>query len=195
MPIYIRNNELKGDVTVEGHTAATVSDPEYKYVSIRRYDLAEQAADGLVPDGAEAPGGGGTVDDVVVDGRIITGDAAISGGTTVLAWARVDGQGDVSGDGKSDIVVGTGGSGAHVKSLEGGDNGDLAFLQLAPVGALPTGDASDVAWMDAAWRPAEQDDTPTELQGPFDDLAAPLSGGSAAGPYYTGSVTVSSDDF
>lgn len=54
--------------------------------------------------------------------------AAICHGTTVLAWARVDGvSGDVSGDGVDDVLVGVGtGGGPHVRAFEG-DPGSLGI--------------------------------------------------------------------
>jgi hypothetical protein len=125
MPVFMRLGDVKGEGTPDDARSAPAgtivvpaeepapnaagNDVEFKYLSVRRYGLAEEVApDAVVADGAGA-------------------------------------RGDVSGDGKSDIVVGTGGSGAHVRSLEGGDGGDLVVSQSVLPGQPDAADKPDDA--------------------------------------------------
>ncbi|WP_270934339.1 hypothetical protein [Falsiroseomonas oryzae] len=129
MPIYMEYEGIRGQLKAEGQApTAGANDPEYKYVNVRRMSEAEEGEDGAA---SETTGGVSVAaGDVIGDGAA---PVALNHGVTVLAWARVDGQGDVSGDGKSDIVVGTGG-GPHVRNRDGDDHGDLTIAQSATVG-------------------------------------------------------------
>jgi hypothetical protein len=271
MPIYMEYDGIKGNVTAEGQAAtAGATDPEFKYVTVRRVSATDEGDDRattqadlaasattVLNGGDEAyrtqfgnnnapeaapPGTGMTLSASLLGQRTpadsgVKSDlvaevdaAALNHGTTVLAWARVDGSSPLAGEdhrGTAEIDSFSWNSAAgsetttsatdwrtyrvSVDTIESRAGDDVvvdgriitAENTSAEDGGMfvATGDGSSAALADAEWkyvtvRPsAEQDDTPELLRGTFDDLADVAGGGSQADHYYTGSVTVSSDDF
>jgi hypothetical protein len=134
MPIYDTYDGVDG----QSPPATASTDSEYKYVNVRRYDLAEEVApDALVADGADAPAGGGGGG----AGKVSWNDLG------VLLKPGVEAVGALEAEASSATGhVGEGG-GPHVKVLDGADGGTAPDLVVETDPAAAIGTATTVlAW-------------------------------------------------
>ncbi|MFO0201599.1 MAG: hypothetical protein ACK528_00555 [Alphaproteobacteria bacterium] len=175
-----------------------------------RGHMSQPAVDGLAAE--DGPGVPAVFDAfLTLDG--VDGESAervaLDHGTTVLAWARVDGVSPAPGEihiesfswGMSQTGAhgsAAGGGGAQLKVFDGRSGVDDDVIVD---GRIITGE-NPAAMAEAEWKyvtvrpPAAPEEVAPDLVGPFDDLSDMTTNVfEAGGPYSTGYVKVSGDGF